>query len=310
MTGLYLGVDGGGSKTAGVLAEASGQVLARVRLGGSAILAQMPPRSREALAGTVRSLCRQAGVRPGDITRAGVGLNGIDFGCEFPGQLRQVSAALGIPARRIILVNDAIPALWGATDEPAAALIQHGSGWTAAWRRRPGGERLFDHLAAGHPFDIRYEVLPLVSRMLDGRAERTALADRVLGYFRVPARRWPEAVFRGALPWSRQKLIPTLIWRAYLAGDRGALWLARRAAADYAAAACAMIRKTGSPRAFVGLGGGVINGAPERFRRLVARLVHERFPRAPVGRPARPPEIGAAVMAMSTGRPGVLRPRE
>jgi len=296
-TGLYLGVDGGGTKTAGVLAEASGRVVARVRLGGSAILAKVSPRSRRVLGEVVRALCRRAGARKSAIVRAGIGLNGIDFDYEYPGQLRQVSAALGLPPWKLILVNDAIPALWAATTSPAAVLVQHGSGWTAAWRKRPGGERLFDHLSAGHPFDLRYEVAPYVARMLDGRAERTPLADRVLAYFRVPAAKWAEAVFRGSLPWEKQRLILPLVWRAYLAADSAAIQLARRAAEDYALAAVTMIRKTGNPRAFAGFGGGNINHAPEAFRRLVARLVRARFPAARVGRPAMAPEYGAAVMS-------------
>jgi len=294
---LWLGIDGGGSKTAGVLVAPDGRVVARVRLGGSAILAKVSPRSRRVLGEVVRVLCRQAGAARSDIVRAGIGLNGIDFDCEFPGQLRQVSAALGLPARKLILVNDAIPALWGATTRHAAALIQHGSGFTAAYRRRPGEEKLFDHLSSGHPFDIRFEILPLVARMLDGRMPRTRLADRVLAYFRVPARKWAEAVFRQSLPWDRQKMIPPLIWRAYASGDPGAVWIARRAAEDYALAAKAMIRKTGSRRPFVGVGGGLIDLAPESFRRLVARLVREDFPGATVGRPALVPALGAAIMA-------------
>lgn len=294
---LYLGIDGGGTKTAGVLADGDGRVLARVRLGGSAILAKAPPRARRVMREAVRLLCRRAEVRATDVACAGIGLNGIDFDYEYPGQLRQVSAAMGIPARKLILVNDAIPGLWGATLSPAAVLVQHGSGWTAAWRRRIGGETLFDHLSSGHPFDLRFEVLPLVARMLDGRFPRTPLADRVLGYFGVSARNWPDRVFRGSLPWEKQKLISPLIWRAWLDGDRGAAWLVRRTAEDYALAATTMIRKTGNPRAFAGFGGGNIDRAPARLHRLLARLVRERFPGARVGRPALVPAAGAAAMA-------------
>ncbi len=59
--GFLLGLDGGGSKTAGVALDGDGCVLARARLGPSAIKGKPNPGSCQVLASLVATLCEQAG---------------------------------------------------------------------------------------------------------------------------------------------------------------------------------------------------------------------------------------------------------
>jgi len=295
---LLLGIDGGGSKTAVVLAGTDGRVLARADGAGSAIVGPPPEGPCAVLADLVQRVCAQAGVDVAAVAHCGVGLNGIDFDDEHASQLRGIAGAIGLPETKVTLVNDGIVALWGAGADQAAAIVQHGSGFTAAWRSRYGGETPFDHLNVGRIFDMRAELARVVARMIDGRLPTTPLKHAALQHYGIADEAsYAERLFRGQIPHPRQMSTPPLIYRAWLGGDPAAERIVQSAATDYAAAACAMIAKTASPSPRVALGGGVIDAGPERFRQVVAERVAVRHPEATVAEPLLPPEIGAVLMA-------------
>jgi len=295
---VYLGLDGGGTKTAGAITDGAGRVLARARTGPSAIVGAVNPRSRRVLAEVVTDLLRQARLKRAGIRFCAVGLNGIDFTDEFPVQFRGVCSAIGLPGRKVALVNDAIPALWGATDSPAAGLLQHGSGKTSALRTAFGGERLYDHLDAGLLYDIRGDLLRAVARMIDGRLPSSPLKAAALRYFRIRREKdFAEALYRRRIPWPLIARGCALAYRWWLKGDPNARRLVETAAADYAATGAAMVRRTGSPSAAAAFGGGVIAAAPDRFWSLLRRRLKVHAPRARLVRPAMTAEYGACVMA-------------
>lgn len=294
----YIGIDGGGTKTAGALADASGAVLAASQGGRSAIVGAPCPESCAVLQSVATQLCDAAGVRAAAVARFGLGLNGIDFAEEFPVQHAALARALAIPPDRLILVNDGIAALWGATPAPAAVILQHGTGFTAAYRSACGNERLFDHLDVGRCYDLRAEALALVARMIDGRVEATPLKARILACLdQPPEDRYAEIVFRGKIgPTQWARLLPA-VFAAGEAGDPAAAALIERAAADYVCAAGAMIRKTGHAAPDVAFGGGRLALAPEWFMRRLSDAVLRDWPGARVRRPELTPAVGAAIMA-------------
>ena len=295
---LYAGIDGGGSKTAGVIVDGTGQVLAACRAGGSAIVAHPSPEACAVLSDLLVELCRQAGVRPDGIRRVGLGLSGIDFEDELADQHAALGAALGIRPDRLELVNDGIVALWGATPAPAAAIVHHGTGFTGAYRAGWGGERLFDHLSVGRMLDVRQALLVKVARMLDGRTERTLLADRVLAHFSIAdAESFCPRVYRQQLPWPLYAALPTLIFQAWHDGDPAATELVRRAEEEYALTGCVMAARTGSAACELAFGGGVVAQWPPAFWDAVADRVRAVRPATSVIRPQLAPEFGAALMA-------------
>jgi len=296
--GFLLGFDGGGTKTAAVLADLSGRILARSRVGGCAIIGAPHPAAAEVMRSVGRVLCAQAGIAPQDILAAGIGLNGIDFADEYEAQLAGVAAAMELPEASITLVNDGIPALWGATTAPAAAIIQHGTGFTAAWRSRPGAEQLFDHLNNGKQFDLRDQLPIAVSRMLDGRLPETPLLDAALKHYGIADRTaFPDLLYRGKVPWSLMATAVPLITDAWEAGDPVATQLAERAAEDYARTATVMLARTGSKAATLALGGGGFRVAGHRFREFVSQRIRAANPAANVVMARLPPELGAILMA-------------
>lgn len=305
MTTYYLGIDGGGTKTGGALVDDTGSIRATCQVGPSCIVGAPSAESCTVLSSVVTRLCDSAGIRPDAIARIGLGLNGIDHPDEIPMQHDALARALSVAPDRLILTNDAIPALWGATPAPCAVILQYGTGFTAAYRSAFGMERLFDHLNAGRCFDLRHEAMMLTARMIDGRAEATGLKDRILACLgNLPEERYAETIYRNLITSAqRDRLLPT-IFAAGEDGDPAATALIQRAADDFVCTAGAMIRKTASSAPDVVFGGGRILLAPESFWARLAQGVRQHWPGAKVRRPELPPAVGAAIMtAFADGLP-------
>jgi N-acetylglucosamine kinase-like BadF-type ATPase len=295
---LLLGIDGGASKTTGAIIDETGRLLAHAKSGGSAVVGKPNPQSLAVLSELAQSLCERAEISRDAIAHCVIGLNGVDFEDEHPVQHRDVSTAIDLLPVRVSLVNDAIVALWGATGAPAATMVQHGSGFTAAYRGRYGGETLFDHLDVGAVFDMRRGLIAAVARMINGQIEPTPLKAAVLDCFGIQDEsEYGEAIFRQRVPRRLRARTPPLIYRAWLDGDPVAASLVHRACEDYVLAARAMVAKTGSPSPDVAFGGGVIDVAPDEFWDLLAKHLRESHPDLTPARPILAPELGGAVMA-------------
>ena len=298
MDHCFIGLDGGGSKTAGALVTSAGVVLATASAGPSSIVGKPSPHACRVLRSLVGRLCRDAGLSQARLTGCGIGLSGIDFDDEFETQHSGLAAALQVPRRRLTLVNDGIAALWGATGSPAAVILQHGTGFTAAYRSTYGREALFDHLDAGRCFDLRWAALAAVARMIDGRAKPSALKRALLAAFDIEDEsQYAGFVYRRQFSPEQWNRIAPAVFATWADGDRAAVAIVERAAADYASAVGAMIGKAGRGRPDVVFGGGVLTNAPERFWTRLTNAVMRDCPHAAVKRPALPPAIGAAIMA-------------
>ncbi len=294
----YLGIDGGSSKTAGILLDGDGQVLASHTLEGSAFIGPPDAAARRVLRSLVGKLCRQAKLKVKDIRACGAGLNGVDFADEFAMQRREVAKVLGLPPKRLALVNDGIVALWGASASAAAVILQHGSAFTSAYRAAYGKETLFDHCDVGRGFDLRHEAVVRVARMIDGRLEPTALKRDLLMHFEVKDEaEFHELVYRDKIPYAQRLTTAPFVFRGWQQGDAVARELVEKAAHDYALGVSAMIKRAGVAQACAVFGGGVIAQAPPEFWRLLTNCVHRLQPGASVSQPLMSPEQGAAVLA-------------
>lgn len=295
---MYLGLDGGGSKTRGVILSKEGRVAAAAKSGGTAFVGPPPPEVRSMVRALRDDLLRKAGASIKDVDYCVAGMNGVDFADELEEQKRGIGEALGLEAGKLALVNDAIVALWGASSSPAAVLLQHGSGITSALRPDYGQERLFDHLDSGKLFDIRHEAIKLVARMIDGRAAVSGLKRDVLEHAGIrDENEYSEAVFRGRIDWRLRAGLAEVVYRAYERGDPGAKDLIDRALADYALSAKAMVDKTGSDSAEIIFSGGVIDNMPDELWGKLVSAGRACCPASTVRRPMLAPEVGAGLMA-------------
>jgi N-acetylglucosamine kinase-like BadF-type ATPase len=293
---LVAGLDGGRSKTAGMLADETGRVLARARGPGSAILGDPSDEACAVLSDMVAELCGQAGARREDVSAVGLALCGVDFADEFESQRNTLASALAAP--QLVLANDAIVALWGAAPAYRLALVQHGSEATSACRARLGAERVFDSVDIAQLYDLRREAFALTARMIDGRAERTALADRILAHCGVTAAAFAEWAFRASEAPALRASSVAVVFAAWEAGDAAAAGMVRRAADDYALLIRAMAASLGEGAVAAAFGGGVISLGGARFAGALEAALARACPSASRVDIALPPEAGAVLMAL------------
>jgi N-acetylglucosamine kinase-like BadF-type ATPase len=271
-SGLFLGLDVGGTKSAAVLIDGSGRALARSRGAAAAIIGNPSPEAIETLKSLAAELFKQAGVSASKITAWGAGMNGIDFADEIPGQRQGLASGLGLSEENLALANDAVAALWAAGPEPSAVLVQHGTGFTAAYRSAWGKEETFDHLDVGRIYDLRFQSLAMARRMLDGRAEASRLCNEILELCGAKGLRdYSDGLFLGRFDAWKKPGLPALVYRLWQEGDKAAAEIVRLACDDYAAAALAMAKRCGATAFYFG-GGNFAVGAARAFCRIAKTL--------------------------------------
>jgi N-acetylglucosamine kinase-like BadF-type ATPase len=295
--GVFLGIDGGASKTAAVALDDEGHILAQTSTRGSAIIGRPSPEASATLSGVIRQVLRECGAELDAVRHCAIGLNGIDLAADFPAQFSDIVRITELPKVRVSLVNDGLVALWGGTASPAAALIQYGSGITAAWRTHHGGETTFDHMDVGKFFDMRTELIARVARMIDGRMQSTALKDALLKFFGLTEASFWDAVYGGTIDRKLRIGTAALVFEAWKNGDSVATELVNGTIEDLACSLKAMAQHVDNPRLRIVFGGGVINGAPREFVATLQERILSSCPEAKVGKPELPPELGAGVMA-------------
>ena len=298
----FIGLDSGGAKTAGMLCDAQGQVLARARDVGAAIIGLPDEPFYAVVQPMIDELCRQAGVDLAEISHLAIGLSGVDYPDEQAQQHRLIADRLG-PEGRLTLVNDGVVALWGASPAERSALVQHGSGITTARRDGYGAETIYDSIDVAEVFDLRRATIALTARMIDGRAPATGLRDLVLAHCGVEARDFAAWFFREPAAKARRASIAPVVFGAWRQGDVAATQIVEQAVADYVLTAQAMTNAMQGPFE-IAFGGGVINQGGAPLQDLIKARLAAACPQAVQVPVALPPEDGAAVLAaFQMGRP-------
>ncbi len=294
---FLIGLDGGYSKTMGVLLDHTGKILAECSDKGSAVINKPSKEASMVLSNIVDCLCSNSRLERKDIKHVGIGLNGIDFKDEFEMQLSEIGSHIGMPIKKIKLTNDGIPALWGATNRKKAIILQFGSGFTSAYRNSHGGEQLFDHLNVGRIFDIRRETISMVERMTDGRKEPTLLKEEVLNYLGVPENNYAEYVFKNRTLGTKPFGISSIVFKSWLNQDIAAQELVDKMIDDCILVVKAIIKRIGEGGIDICFGGGVLKPAPKKIWSYMEQIFDKEFLNIKVKYPLMPPEYGAAIMA-------------
>lgn len=295
---LFLGIDGGESKTRGVLINDRGELLAQSSGFASAISGAPSKASIKILAGLIDELCESANTDRSHLNQVCIGLNGVDLKSEYAIQHAGISDGLQLSPTNLILTNDGISALWSVSPSRQALILQIGSGFTSAYRTRFGDEKLFDHLNTGDNYDIRKNAIKSVSRMIDGRIKETSLKNAVLEYLKIPdEQQFSEIIFQREIEWDKMSRIISVVVNCWRLGDTEATKIVNDAADDYALTACSIIPKTGCVTPDVSFGGGVITYLGGNFWQMLAERINKNYPQANVVRPGLSPELGSALHA-------------
>lgn len=301
---FIIGLDGGGTKTAGLLCDGLGHILASAKTVGTAIVGHPSPHACRALDSLVDRLCGEAGMPRRDVAHVGLGLSGVDFADEIPIQHDALRDALKLRPDQLELVNDSVTALWGVSHEERVAIVQHGTAVTSAYRTALGREILFDGLDVASVYDLRRDGFAQTARMIDGRAERTGLADRMLAHCGVSAVQFAEWVFRNPdEARSARAASASVVFGAWQDGDNAAAAMIARAARDYALTVRAMSAHMGRGAFAAAFGGGLIVQGGSRFQDLLAQTLADICPAARLAMIKLRPEAGAVLLAAhSAGR--------
>jgi N-acetylglucosamine kinase-like BadF-type ATPase len=302
---LILGVDGGNSKTAVLVADADGRLIGR---------ADGPTVSHERV-GLERGVARLGELvdeaRSG-APRPAVGVFAL-AGADFPGDVRRLTAAIrarGL-ADDVRVVNDSWAGLRAGTDRGWGIVLISGSGVTAAGLAPSGRRYNLPSIGAesgdwGGGVGIGQAALRAANRAVDGRGPRTVLTRLVPEHFGMARPlTLARAVHEDRLDDRRLGELAPIVFAAATAGDAVARSIVDRVADELTVTAAAMARRLGlvRRRPDVVLAGGVFRATDDAFYHRLTTGIRVAIPGATIRR-AGPPVLGAALLSLDAA-PGL-----
>ena len=299
----YLGIDGGGTKTAAALLDGAGRVIARALSGSASVYAAGAAVAEDSLRDVLHQVLSAARLTPGEVTAVGLALAGA-------GREEEKRKARDLLARiasftRVLVTHDAEAALVGGTGRRLGVVLVAGTGAMAygvnaqGESRRAGG---WGYLLGdeGSGFWIGLEGLRAVLRAHDGRGWPTALTGALLSHLGLPNAdalvRW---AYSGQLPVAEIADLVPLVSQVALDGDAVAHGILRRAGEQLAAIVSAVIRRLEMEGTAVEvvLTGGILEPGG-LVRENLAAALQRASPQARVIEPRRDAAAGAALLAM------------
>jgi N-acetylglucosamine kinase-like BadF-type ATPase len=273
---FFLGVDGGKSSTTALIGDASGRVAGHGQSGPSNHVGEAEGRAKftSAIEGCVSAACAQVG-----IDFASTAFESACLG--FSGGPADKEAILHeiLNCRRMIVTDDALIALSGATAGEPGSIVIAGTGSIAFGRNRAGktaraGGWGYIFGDEGSGFDIARQALRAALRHEEGWGPATALREMLL--LETGSSGVNDALHRlytSEFPRPRIASLAKAVDRVAAEGDAVAIRLLESAAQQLATLAAAVRGQLFSPDepARVGYIGGVFRSARvlERFRVLV-----------------------------------------
>ena len=299
MTRLILGVDGGQTSTAALLAMSDGTILG-TGIGGPANHIHEPggmERMERSLRDAVTSAFVAAGITPFRVDSACFGMTG---GAE----LVPAVVAKFLDAGTLIAVHDVVTALAGASIATPGIVVIAGTGAIAYGVDADGNEAKADGWGylmgdEGSAYAVGLAVLRAVGRAADGRGESTLLRELVPRFWHKP----DLAAVRAAL-YSDQMTraeIAGLAWLASCAaesGDAAAQDILAEAGRSLArtAEAVAVRLKAGAARLSVYPTGGVFRAGKWVLEPFEQEL-KQRLPQIKIRPPAFAQVVGSLLLA-------------
>src|SRR3989442_7266279 len=177
---LFLGIDGGGTKTHAVITDSSFSVIGQGFSGAANPLRAGLEEAVSHIEQAVSDACAQAGIEIGDIDSACAAIAGINHPIHYHTMKDALDEALQIAG--LELVTDARAALEGALDGKPGVVVIAGTGSIAIGVNEEGeqaraggfGPTLSDE---GSGYYIAQRALKAVVSSFDGRSPKTALAE-------------------------------------------------------------------------------------------------------------------------------------
>ena len=309
---MYLGVDGGGTKTALVLVDSDGRIRAKHLAAGAYYPSIGIDALADVLADAVRSVMAKAALRMEDLDFAFFGLPAYGEDSTLTGALNRLPERC-LPAGAYLCGNDMICGWAGSLLCSDGISVVAGTGSicygerNGAVARSGGWGELFSD--EGSAYWIACRGLNLFSRMSDGRAAKGPLYEIVRHALGIAEDLDLCAHVFTRLGGDRARIAQLCKWvtQAARAGDDEAMDLVRQAAVELALMVDAARRQLGFTAAepvAVSYSGGVFDHVGALLLDHFTASLHAHRPGYRVSEPVLPPAIGAALYAAKRhGRP-------
>lgn len=298
---LLLAADGGNSKTDLAVFTAAGELLGCARGPGSSPQLHGLTESLRLLTELRRRVIAAEPRAAGPLLAAAYAMAGLDLTEEE----EAFAVAVASHAPHVAVANDIVALLRAGSDDGVGVAVVAGAGINCVGVSQDGRRVRFHSLGRltgdwGGGIDIGEEAVGAACRHEDGRGPRTALAAAVPGHFGYDRPlQVAEAVHRGEVSRQRLSELAPLVMTAADEGDRVAVALVHRLAAEVAAFAVAAVTRLGLAGAPVPviLGGGLLRVDSAHVTSRVRAAVIAAAPGAVVTIPAVAPVVGSALMA-------------
>ena len=306
---LFLGVDGGGTKTQIALMNTAGEVTCEGTAGPSNPLRVGVETAVTNIVQAINEACDRGGASRGDIATAMLGLGGVRR-ADLKQRVRDsFIKRLGI--RKTEVVTDAEIALFATTLGKPGLVVIAGTGSVCLGKNEKGELAIsggWGPLAGdeGGGVGIAQQALHSVAKASDGRGTPTVLSERAAEYFRASG---PEnlivAIYSPQVDNMRIAGFARLVVETALEGDKIAGEILKDAGDELGIAACAVIRKLGLSRQKVPIGcvGSVFN-AGELLTGPMLETIRKCASAAYLAEPLMSPAHAAALMAFQSPRNG------
>jgi N-acetylglucosamine kinase-like BadF-type ATPase len=302
---IYLGVDGGGTKTHAVLLDEGKNAIGEGFSGASNPLRVGVETAVANIFEAVVAASDAANKSRGDIVAATFGLAGVRRA-----DLRQrVSERLAVKLKikAVEVFTDAEIALFGTTLGKAGVVVIAGTGSICYGRNEAGEAAIaggWGPLAGdeGGGSSIARQGLQAIAKASDGRGENTKLSEAGADYFRTST---PEnlliAIYTPQMDNARIAGFARLVVETARAGDKTAIEIIRQAGLELGLAVNAVIKKLKLERKKIPIGCvGSIFRAGELLTDSLLETVHRFAPKAYLSDPILQPANAAAQMAFES----------
>jgi len=297
-----IGIDGGGTKTIGILATATGQHLARVQSGPANYPVVGEAKTQTVLGSIVEELYEKADIPPTSAARLCLGMAGLGRSADRE-VIGKICDELGICQNRI-LTHDAHIALVGGTEKQEGVIVISGTGAIVYGINTNGREARasgWGYLLGdeGSGYDIAIQGLRAVARAVDGRGDRTELTDRILNKLELnePGEliRWVHAASRDTIA-----QLAKVVFDTAMTADGVAECIVDEAADELVCAAISVIEQLEFTEPF----DIVLSGGNLIYQTMFADKLRHRFsreqPEASVQLPKHEPAYGAMLLARAS----------
>ncbi len=309
---LYLGVDGGGTKTHIALIDHEGTLVAEGFSGASNPLRVGIETAVTNILDAVDKACDEHDLPRGDIVAATLGLAGVRRADLRQRVKERISQSLRI--KKVDVFTDAEIALYGIGPTTPGLVIIAGTGSVAIGRNSNGdiysaggwGPIAGDE---GGGAGIALSALHRIAKASDGRARKTALSEIAVDYFRAGRiENLSVAIYAPQVDNARIAGFAKFVGETAKAGDEVAVEILREAGTELGIAAKAVVEKLGLKRSKVPIG---LVGSVFKSGRLVTdallATVRSAAPKAYLFDNMVQPAYSAARMTLATFENGTKK---